>query len=183
MTLSGAVHWQYQRVAAESAVRELSGVISVTNRIEVRPKVAPRDVKQKILDALKRNAELEADAIRVNVIEGKVVLEGNVKHGTSAALPSMLRGPRPASKPSKMIWRSADGRIRRCSVRRRCTAVSILRPIAQSMSLPRSAVQGAQGAVSTIDLGSREFSRARSAAAYGFFNQAPAPRRATAGSA
>ena len=33
--------------------------------IEVKPEVAPRDVKQKILDALKRTAELEADAIRV----------------------------------------------------------------------------------------------------------------------
>ena len=79
VTLSGAVHWQYQRVAAESAVRELSGVISVTNRIEVRPKVAPRDVKQKIIDALKRNAELEADGIRVDVVDDKVVLAGKVK--------------------------------------------------------------------------------------------------------
>ena len=77
--LTGDVNWQYQRVAAESAVRELSGVVGVTNLIEVRPKVAPRDVRQKILDALKRHAELEADAIRVDVIEGKVVLEGNVK--------------------------------------------------------------------------------------------------------
>jgi osmotically-inducible protein OsmY len=79
VTLAGTVDWQYQRVTAETAVRELSGVIGLSNLIEVRPRVAPRDVKQKILDALKRSAELEADAIRVNVIEGKVVLEGNVK--------------------------------------------------------------------------------------------------------
>ena len=78
VTLAGTVDWQYQRVTAETAVRELSGVIGLSNLFEVRPRVAPRDVK-KILDALKRSAELEADAIRVNVIEGKVVLEGNVK--------------------------------------------------------------------------------------------------------
>src|SRR6185437_2197695 len=60
VTLTGDVDWQFQRVTAESAVRELSGIVGVSNLIEVRPKVAPRDVKQKILDALKRNAELEA---------------------------------------------------------------------------------------------------------------------------
>jgi osmotically-inducible protein OsmY len=79
VTLSGTVDWQYQRVAAESAVRGLSGVVTVENLIDVKPRVAPGDVKQKILNALKRNAELEADAIRINVIEGRVVLEGNVK--------------------------------------------------------------------------------------------------------
>jgi osmotically-inducible protein OsmY len=79
VTLTGAVGWQFQWKAAESAVWKLSGVVGVSNLIEVRPKVAPRDVKQKILDALKRTAELEADAIRVNVIDDKVVLEGKVK--------------------------------------------------------------------------------------------------------
>lgn len=79
VTLTGSVDWQYQRVAAESAVRGLSGVVTVENLIDVKPRVAPRDVKQKILDALKRSAELEVDAICVNVTDGKVVLEGNVK--------------------------------------------------------------------------------------------------------
>jgi len=79
VTLDGVVDWRFQREAAESAVRQLSGVVGLSNLIEVKPNVAPRDIKQKILDALKRNAELEADAIRVNVTEGNVVLEGNVK--------------------------------------------------------------------------------------------------------
>ena len=79
VTLDGVVDWRFQREAAEAAVRQLSGVVGVSNLIEVKPNVAPRDIKQKILDALKRNAELEADAIRVDVTEGNVVLEGNVK--------------------------------------------------------------------------------------------------------
>ena len=47
VTLAGSVDWQYQRVAAESAVRGLSGVVTVENLIDVTPRVAPRDVKQK----------------------------------------------------------------------------------------------------------------------------------------
>jgi osmotically-inducible protein OsmY len=79
VTLEGVVDWRFQREAAESAVRQLSGVVGVSNLIEIKPNVAPREIKQKILDALKRNAELEADSIRVNVTEGNVVLEGNVR--------------------------------------------------------------------------------------------------------
>lgn len=77
--LTGDVHWQYQRLAAEAAVRELSGVVGVSNLIQVKPMVAASDVKRKILDALKRHAELEANAIRVDVMDGKVVLKGNVR--------------------------------------------------------------------------------------------------------
>src|SRR5277367_2215191 len=77
--LTGDVHWQYQRVAAESAVRGLSGIVGVSNLIEVRPMVAAGDVKQKILGALNRHAEVESDAIRVDVMDGEVVLKGNVK--------------------------------------------------------------------------------------------------------
>jgi len=36
-------------------------------------------VKEKILAALKRSAELEAGSIRVSVLGDKVTLEGNVK--------------------------------------------------------------------------------------------------------
>lgn len=77
--LSGDVHWQYQRIAAECAVRELTGVVGVSNLIQVRPTIAARDVKQKILEALKRHAEIESDAIRVDVTGSEVVLKGNVK--------------------------------------------------------------------------------------------------------
>jgi len=79
VTLTGYANWYYQTAAAESAVRRLSGVVGVTNLIEVRPKAQPQDVRAKILDALKRNAELEADAIRVVVHDHKVTLEGKVK--------------------------------------------------------------------------------------------------------
>lgn len=94
-----------------------SGAVSVSNLIEVKPRVAAGDVKQKILDALKRNAELEADAIRVSVIEGKVVLEGKVKAWHERGLLSMLRGPRPESELSKTILRSAETQFEPCSAK------------------------------------------------------------------
>jgi osmotically-inducible protein OsmY len=78
-TLAGAVEWQYQRRAVESAVRKLSGIRGVTNLIEIKPNVAAADIQGKIMDSLKRNAELEADSIRVVVDHNKVTLEGKVK--------------------------------------------------------------------------------------------------------
>ena len=79
VTLTGTVDWQFQRIAAESAVRRLSGVAGISNMITIKPQVRPTDVKSKILDALKRNAQLEADAIRVSVDNDTVTLEGKVK--------------------------------------------------------------------------------------------------------
>lgn len=79
VTLSGTVNWWYQRKTAEEDIRKLSGVIGVTNNIEIKPIAEPNNVKQKIEDALKRRAEVEAKAIKVTVKDGnKVVLEGKV---------------------------------------------------------------------------------------------------------
>lgn len=77
--LTGKVEWQYQKTAAEDAVRHLAGVIGVTNQIEIRPRPSTQDIKQRIENALKRNAELEAQEIKVNVLgNGAVRLEGRV---------------------------------------------------------------------------------------------------------
>lgn len=78
VTLSGQVDWNFQRMAAESAVRKLTGVVGVVNDITLKSTVKVGDVKQKIVDALKRHAELEARDIRVEVHDGTVRLEGAV---------------------------------------------------------------------------------------------------------
>lgn len=79
VTLSGNVDWFYQKNAAEADVRKLSGVVSVINNIEIKPRVKPEDIKRKIEAALKRHAEIEAKSIRVTVRDNdKVVLEGKV---------------------------------------------------------------------------------------------------------
>lgn len=77
--LEGEVEWQYQRIAAEQAVRYLPGVVSLVNAITLKPRVSARDVKDKIEQALKRSAELDARRIDVRVDGGKVSLYGSVR--------------------------------------------------------------------------------------------------------
>lgn len=79
ITLSGDVDWQYQRTAAEDAVRRLSGVIGIINQIKLKARVASFDVKKKIEEALKRSSQLEAKALSVQVLDnGSVELSGQV---------------------------------------------------------------------------------------------------------
>jgi osmotically-inducible protein OsmY len=78
VTLRGVVDWQYQRDAAESAVRSLAGVRGITNDISVGPRVQPSDVKARIEAAFERSAEIEARRLTVNVSDGSVTLTGNV---------------------------------------------------------------------------------------------------------
>lgn len=79
VTLSGDVPWHYQREEAEEIVRNLAGVVSVANSIVVRQPVQPRAVADGIRKAFKRNADIESDAIRVDVDGTTVTLSGKVK--------------------------------------------------------------------------------------------------------
>jgi osmotically-inducible protein OsmY len=79
VSLEGSVDWQYQKTLAESSVKGLRGVAGVTNNIEVKPAVSPTDVKNKIEEALKRSAELDARRITVEVNGGTVKLFGSVR--------------------------------------------------------------------------------------------------------
>jgi osmotically-inducible protein OsmY len=76
--LSGEVSWNYQRIAAESVIRRLSGVVGVVNSITVKPQVQAADVKRKIEQALQRNAQIEAAHIMVTASGGRVTLDGKV---------------------------------------------------------------------------------------------------------
>ena len=53
LTLSGDVEWQYQRQVAADCVRDLTGVIGVSNQIAVKPSVSATVVKSDIEAALK----------------------------------------------------------------------------------------------------------------------------------
>lgn len=79
LTLSGKVEWQYQKNAAYDAVKDLSGVVGVSNIVEVKPHVSGSDVKRRIENALERAAELEAQSIKVDVHGSKVTLKGKVR--------------------------------------------------------------------------------------------------------
>jgi osmotically-inducible protein OsmY len=79
VTLEGEIEWQYEKDAAEQAVRYITGVKGVTNLIRVKPRVSPEDIKKKIEDAFRRSAELDAKRITVEVEGGKVILRGTVR--------------------------------------------------------------------------------------------------------
>lgn len=78
VTLSGEVQWNYQKEEAEKAIRRLTGVKGITNLITLAKKVLPSDVKQQILNEFKRNVEVDANNIEIEVNGSEVILKGKV---------------------------------------------------------------------------------------------------------
>jgi osmotically-inducible protein OsmY len=80
ITLSGAVNWQYQRVAAQQAVTTLPGVTGVHNMITLKPtvEVSGPDAKARITAALVRDAQVDARRIHIDVTGSKIRLTGSV---------------------------------------------------------------------------------------------------------
>jgi len=83
ITLEGTVQFHYERVAAEFAVRGITGAKGVTNLVSVKPpQTSPKDIKHKIEQAFERAANLDAQTISVDTKDGKVVLRGTVRTWT-----------------------------------------------------------------------------------------------------
>ena len=79
VTLLGEVHGDYQRRAAERAIRHLPGIKGVVNLIVVKPKVEADDVKRKIEETFKRDAVVDANHIEVEANGSEVTLRGTVR--------------------------------------------------------------------------------------------------------
>jgi osmotically-inducible protein OsmY len=79
LLLEGEVDWFYQKTAAEKAVRYLAGVKGVTNLITLRMAATPADIKDRIRASLKRQAELDADHISIDVNGSRITLRGTVR--------------------------------------------------------------------------------------------------------
>jgi osmotically-inducible protein OsmY len=79
VTLEGEVEWQYQRQTAENAVRRIKGVKGVINSIVLKPKAQPSEIKEKILKAFRRNAEVDASRITVEANGSEIILKGTVR--------------------------------------------------------------------------------------------------------
>jgi osmotically-inducible protein OsmY len=78
ITLTGQVNWPFQHRDAEKAVRHIRGVRGVVNRIAVVPQSVQRDVRRRIVEALHRNANLDARHITVTVSDDEATLTGSV---------------------------------------------------------------------------------------------------------
>ena len=79
VTIEGDVDWEFQRRMAESTVRSVKGVKGITNLVAVKPTVRPSEVKEKIEEALRRSAEVDARNISVETNGGVVTLRGRVR--------------------------------------------------------------------------------------------------------
>lgn len=79
VALDGEVEWNYQREAAERAVRRVRGVKGISNKIELKPQVAPTEIKRKIEEAFRRSAEIDASRVTVETHGGEVTLRGTVR--------------------------------------------------------------------------------------------------------
>jgi osmotically-inducible protein OsmY len=79
LTLEGTVNSWYQLQSAQRVLCELRGVKGVANHVRIRSGTTPTDLKERIEAALKRNAGLDARRVRVDAMDGKVILRGNVR--------------------------------------------------------------------------------------------------------
>jgi osmotically-inducible protein OsmY len=79
VTLEGQVEWNYQRDEAERAVRRINGAKGVINSIGLEPRARPSEIKQKIEEAFRRSAEIDASRITVEANGSDVVLRGAVR--------------------------------------------------------------------------------------------------------
>ena len=77
--LEGSAEWQYQKTTAEIAVRKVKGVKGVTNSIALKPQLQPSELQRKIMEASKRNAEVDANRITVEANGSEVILKGTVR--------------------------------------------------------------------------------------------------------
>ena len=78
VTLTGETMWEFQRRDAEKAVRHIRGVRGVINRIGLAPMSAARNVRHRIVEALHRNADLDARHVTAHAAGDVVTLTGHV---------------------------------------------------------------------------------------------------------
>jgi osmotically-inducible protein OsmY len=78
VTLDGEVEHDHQRREVERMVRNVRGVVGVTDSIAVKPPPRPEAVKEEIEETFKREAEIDARHIRVEVTDHTAQLYGHV---------------------------------------------------------------------------------------------------------
>ncbi len=78
VTLEGELQWNYQKEAARNAIKNLMGVLGVTNNIKIKSKSLDKIEQADIENALRRNWSINDSDITVVVNENKVRLGGTV---------------------------------------------------------------------------------------------------------
>ena len=79
VTLFGIVEFEYQKRAVQRAIRDIKGVTWIQNDIVVKAQAASDVVRSKIVGAMHRNADLEAEEIHVVAKGHEVWLSGSAR--------------------------------------------------------------------------------------------------------
>ena len=105
VTLEGEVAYEYQRHEVERSVRQVRGVAGVTDIITVNPPVSPERVQAVIEDAFRREAEIDARHIRVEVSDHTAKLYGHVHslHEAAASQAAAAAAPGVATVESHLM--------------------------------------------------------------------------------
>ncbi len=78
ITLTGQVNWYFEKVAAADNIRQLFGVIGVSNQINIISNVNAANISDGIASALQRAWFFEPRAIEVSTAGSEVILSGSV---------------------------------------------------------------------------------------------------------
>ena len=105
VTLEGEVDYDYQRREVERMVRQVRGVIGVTDMITIKPAARREEVQKVIEDAFKREAEVDARHVRVDVTDHTATLYGHVHSlkEASAARAAAASAPGVATVESHLV--------------------------------------------------------------------------------
>jgi osmotically-inducible protein OsmY len=99
VTLEGTANWQYQRMAAEAAVKRVRGIAAIHNRIEIEAKTSPDQLRTSVEKALRGNPSLCTLPLRVIVDDNTASLYGTTRltgqkqeaERTAALVPGIAR--------------------------------------------------------------------------------------------
>jgi osmotically-inducible protein OsmY len=78
VTMTGSVDWQFQRQSAEAALRNLVGVIGISNQVVIKPRVSTSEISDDIMHALHRSWFFDPRTIAVTAHKGEIRLTGSV---------------------------------------------------------------------------------------------------------
>jgi osmotically-inducible protein OsmY len=79
VTLTGEVTWHYQRSAARRLAERVPGVREVDSRIELTRRPSAPDAQERIRNAIRRNAAVDASHVTVEMNGTEAVLRGTVR--------------------------------------------------------------------------------------------------------